>query len=82
MTNQEKVRENRLRRVADRCGLRLQKSRARDPEDLTFGGYQLIDIQCSGVVFGYGNANYGYAASLDDLEEWLNDDAEEGLAEN
>jgi hypothetical protein len=66
-----KVRENRLRRVADRQGYRLQKSRARDPQDITFGGYQLVELESGGVAFGFGNANRGYAASLDDIEEWL-----------
>jgi hypothetical protein len=68
----QKVRENRLRRMADRQGYRLEKSRARDPRDLTFGGYQLINIEIGGVDFGWGNANRGYAASLDEIEEYLN----------
>jgi hypothetical protein len=67
----EKVQENRLRRMADRQGYRLLKSRARDPRDLTFGGYQLINLQTGGCDFGWGNANRGYAASLDDIETWL-----------
>lgn len=70
--SEEKVRENRLRRVAHRQGFRLLKSRARDPRDITFDGYQLVDLEIGGVVFGYGNASRGYAASLDEIEEWLN----------
>jgi hypothetical protein len=66
-----KVRDNRLRRMADRQGYRLLKSRARDPRDLTFGGYQLVDVETGGLSFGYGNANRGYAADLDGIEEWL-----------
>jgi len=67
----EKVRENLLRRMADRQGYKLLKSRARDPRDLTFGGYQLINLQTGGCDFGWGNANRGYAAPLDDIETWL-----------
>ena len=35
------VRENRLRRVAQRRGFRLVKSRRRDPRAIDYGGYQL-----------------------------------------
>jgi hypothetical protein len=67
----EKVRETRLRRMADRQGLCLQKSRARDPGALTYGGYQLTDLQHGGVVLGQGNLDRGYAADLDAVEHWL-----------
>jgi hypothetical protein len=69
MNGEEKVRENRLRRMAERQGYGLMKSRARDPRDITYGGYQLIDIQTS--VAGWGSANRGYALDLDGVEEWL-----------
>lgn len=39
----EKVRENLLRRAAARQGLRLEKSRRRDPRAVDFGAYFLID---------------------------------------
>ena len=38
----DKVRENRLRRKADRMGLLLSKSRRRDPDALDYGLYALI----------------------------------------
>ncbi len=38
-----KVRENRLRRMAERQGLTLTKSRRRDPRALDFGLYWLAD---------------------------------------
>lgn len=66
-----KAHENRIRRAADRQGLRLEKSRARDPRSLTYGGYQLVDLETGGVVFGYGNAGRGYAADLGEVEEYL-----------
>ncbi len=67
----EKVRENRLRRMAFRQGYRLLKSRARDPRDLTYGGYHLIDVRTGRVRLGSGNAKRDFAASLDQIEEFL-----------
>jgi hypothetical protein len=67
----EKTRENRLRRMLDRRGYTLQKSRARDPGGLTYGGYQIVNTQTGGVDAGWGNANRGFAFSLDDVEAWL-----------
>jgi hypothetical protein len=68
---EDKVRENRLRRMAERQGFLLLKSRARDPRDLTYGGYQITDMQHGGVVAGWGNAERGYALDLDAAEAWL-----------
>jgi hypothetical protein len=67
----EKVLENRLRRRLDRMGYRLMKSRARDPYDLTFGGYQIVDVQINGLVAGHGHAGRGYAMTLGDVQEWI-----------
>ena len=66
----DKVRENRLRRMAERQGLVLQKSRRRDPNALDFGGYWLIDAQMNVLVAG---DEWGW--DLDDIEEWLNQPA-------
>jgi hypothetical protein len=68
----DKARENRLRRAAWRQGLVLQKSRARDPRDLTYAGFQLCDQRRGGVVAGFGNADRGFALDLDEIEAWLN----------
>jgi hypothetical protein len=43
MEQETKVRENRVRRAADRQGLRLSKSRVRDPNARDFGLYALVD---------------------------------------
>lgn len=72
----EKVLENRLRRKLDRMGYRLMRSRARDPDDITFGGYQIVDIRINGLVAGFGNVNRGYSMSLDDVQAWLTDETE------
>lgn len=63
-----------MRRMLDRRGYRLLKSRSRDPDALTYGGYQIVDIQIGGVVAGWGNANRGYAMDLDDVEDWLKEE--------
>ena len=43
MDTQEKIRENRLRRIAQRQGLRLEKSRRRDPLAADYGLYYVVD---------------------------------------
>lgn len=40
----EKVRENRLRRMAERQGLELRKSRRRDPRAKDYGRWYIVDI--------------------------------------
>jgi hypothetical protein len=67
-----KVRENRLRRVAERRGLRLEKSRRRDPNAIGFGGYMLVDTCRNFLVLGGGA--FGYSATLDDVESYLDGD--------
>jgi hypothetical protein len=51
-------------------GLHLMKSRARDPRDLPYGGYQIADLQ-NRLRAGPGNAGRGYAMTLDDVQEWI-----------
>ncbi|MGI8623105.1 MAG: hypothetical protein ACR2NB_06385 [Solirubrobacteraceae bacterium] len=66
----EKVRENRLRRMAARQGLALHKSRRRDPRAIDYGSYHLVDVQMNAVVTG----NFGL--SLDEVEQFLTGDAQ------
>lgn len=66
---QRKVLENRLRRAAARQGLRLMKSRARDPRAIGFGTCMLVDersdtVVCCGLSEGYGLDLRGVAAYL------------------
>ena len=68
----DKIRENRLRRMAERQGLRLLKSRRRDPYALDFGGYQIIDPSRGAIVYSYGYNEFG--AGLDEIENWLRQD--------
>lgn len=69
---QEKVRENRLRRMAERQGLRLTKSRRRDPRALDYGGYALVD-ETNGIVFGTEGVGR-MVATLDEVEAYLTGD--------
>jgi hypothetical protein len=70
---EEKVRENRLRRAAARQGLRLTKSRRRDPLALDFGRYWLTDDNNRGVA---GDMN---GCTLDEIEEVLRNPGGEPL---
>jgi len=60
----EKVRENRLRRAAGRQGLRLIKSRRRDPRAVDYGRYWI-----SGENRALLTSEYG--VTLDEVEEYL-----------
>ena len=58
MSDAQKVRENRLRRAAQRQGLMLAKSRKRDPGASDLGAYELLDTPTSTVVAGdYDSGN-------------------------
>lgn len=68
-----KVRENRLRRKAERQGLKLAKSRRRDPNAWDYGTYMLVDARTNGLVMpDVAGRAYGY--SLDEIEEYLTAD--------
>ena len=64
--------ENRLRREARRLGLRLEKSRARDPHDETFGRYMLVYIERNAIAYGAaGHKGRGYSLTLQGVEAYL-----------
>jgi hypothetical protein len=73
MGESDKVRENRLRRMADRQGLLLRRARRRDPRALDYGRYVLVDAQTNFVVAGTG-ALGRYEFTLDDVETFLTRD--------
>jgi hypothetical protein len=79
----EKVRENRLRRMADRQGLKLIKSRVRDPYAKDFGLYW-IDVAwvMDGAIKRYDvipdQANWrGPFDDLDEVERYLTGEGRE-----
>ena len=53
-------------------GYQLMKAAARDPDNITFGGYMIIEPLSNFVVAGHGgNARGGYGLDLDDVEAWV-----------
>jgi hypothetical protein len=64
MTPAEKVRENRLRRMAKRRGLRLHKSPRRDPGAIGYGRYLLAK-----AGEPYDSGDMAYKLTLDEIEE-------------
>lgn len=69
MTSQnEKVRENRLRRMAHRQGYALKKSGRRDPRATDYGKYWITDPNTNTMVTDEKGM------SLDEIEAWLTSD--------
>jgi hypothetical protein len=65
----DKVRENRLRRIAERRGYRLTKSRLRDKGSPGYGGYMLV--AAFGNLVMLGADPYSFCATLEDVEAYL-----------
>lgn len=70
---EEKVRENRLRRMAERQDLRLVKSRTRDPRATGYGCWMIVDVDANAAVAGVG-ATGRPDFSLEDVERYLTGD--------
>ena len=61
----EKIRENRLRRMAERQGLELRKSRRRDPRAKDYGRWYIVDVEReieAAEIGGYDVATASYRA--------------------
>ena len=71
MTEPDKVRENRIRRMAQRQGFQVEKSHRRDPRAWDFGTYQVVDPYTNTIVASADPIGRGYGLTLDALEEWL-----------
>jgi len=68
------VRENRLRRMADRQGFRLEKSRRRDPRAIGYGTYRIVDLQTNAVMpvlIDGREVGLLSGLDLDGVEKWL-----------
>lgn len=66
---EDKIRENRLRRMAERQGLALRKSRRRDPNALAYGLFMVIEPKANVIVAG--SSEIGFSLDLDGVEDWL-----------
>jgi hypothetical protein len=69
VTAEEKSRENRSRRMAERQGLTIRKSRRRDPRAVDFGKYWVYEAATDVLVAG-GTSGL----DLDGVENWLTTD--------
>ena len=65
----DKVRENRARRSAQRRGLRVVKSRRRDPQALSYGEFLIVDQRTNAIIAG-GSSEWDWL-SLEQVEDWL-----------
>ena len=64
--------EDQLRHAARAVGLKLEKSPAQDPHDLTFGGYMLVHMERNAVAYGAaGHTGRGYRLTLNGVEAYL-----------
>ena len=64
-----KVWETRIRRMAARQGLRLEKSRRRDTRAVGYGTYRLVDPATNAVASYGGSSPYGL--TIDEIEKAL-----------
>jgi hypothetical protein len=78
MGNPQKVREDRLRRMAARQGLQLVKNPRRDARATDYGSYALVNENDAVIAdFGWDRARFPEGSSwLDDIEAWLTSDRE------
>jgi hypothetical protein len=70
MVDVDKVRENRLRRMAARQGLHYRVSRRRDPRAIDYGRVWLVDAQTNGVLAEF-TPGVGPGTVLDQVEAFL-----------
>ena len=76
-TESDKVRENRLRRMAQRQGLALHKSRRRDLRALDYGAYYLVGVTAPGGRWRSGEVvTPEYGINLDGIERFLTADGD------
>ena len=69
--NLTKTRENRMRRIAERSGLRLVKSARRDPNALDYGRFALIDERTGGAINPALLDRFACSWTLDQIEHHL-----------
>ena len=77
--NSQAAVERRIRRVAQRRGLSLLIAQKRNPKIDAHGGYMLREDGTFRIVFG--NLQYEFCASLEEIEAWLEKADEEDSAQ-
>jgi hypothetical protein len=80
---EDKVRENRLRRMAERQGYRLMKSPRRDPYARDYNKYALVNpaLPVNHPRFALQGAKpFMFSATLDDVEVYLTSDRRDEAA--
>jgi hypothetical protein len=63
------TRENQLRRVALRRGLRMTKSGRKDPRAIDYDGFMVTDLTTGQIALG--NDGHAYSATIEDVECYL-----------
>ena len=66
----DKVRENRLRRMADRQGFKLRRSPRRDTSAIDYGLYAITDHVSGGLVYEEGPISI-FTLDMDEVETYL-----------
>lgn len=72
MSEEDKIRENRLRRMAERQGFVLRKRRRRDPNAIDYGRYDIAEPRRNVIATFYESQEFGL--TLDEVESWLTED--------
>ena len=72
MAREEKVLTNTLRRKADRQGLRLEKSRSRDPHAKDYGLFALVDVETGKAVNQPLAGRWPCSWTVDEVKAYLN----------
>ncbi len=67
MDQHEKVRENRMRRMAERQGYCLIRSRRRDPLALGYGKYRIETVESALEAAGFESPG-GWGLTLDEVQ--------------
>jgi hypothetical protein len=73
METSEKVRENRLRRMAERQGYKLRKSGRRDPRAWDYGTYQIVHSALGSLAVAQKSSRE-VNLTIDEVERWLTTD--------
>jgi hypothetical protein len=79
-TQADKIRENRLRRMAARQRIGMHRSRRRDPLAWDYGLYWLVDPSAGKVIGAAGSPGMvgdPPGLDLDQVESWLKNKGEE-----